>query len=85
MALFFLAYDHDLELLEAVGSSLLMLEEISFVFGFSKSQREIRGFKLFSRPNDIISAILPLQRLVRLAVFGHEGTAHWCGDAWALL
>lgn len=84
--------DPDLSVLQAIGSSLLSLEELSFGF-----QPETERSGIIERvswdftwvgdkpPNhtDIISAISPLSKLVRLGVFGDEYIADWAGSHWS--
>ncbi|KAG9254201.1 uncharacterized protein F5Z01DRAFT_687831 [Emericellopsis atlantica] len=84
--------DVDLGMLQAVGSNLLALEELSF--GFQPEYDETAALAPH-RPHfdhyvrdppchvDIIAAIQPLQNLERLSVFGDEYVADWAGNHWA--
>lgn len=84
--------DPELQILKAIGSNLLMLEELSFGFqpddertcAFGQNSWNFSWSEISSpRHEDIIEAIAPLKFLVRLAVFGDEIIADWAGHHWA--
>ncbi|KAK3192793.1 hypothetical protein K4F52_001150 [Lecanicillium sp. MT-2017a] len=82
--------DPDLQLLRSIGSHIHTLEELSFNF---RPYDDRAGTGPISNYNiqmmgcpadqDIIAAISPLTSLVRLAIFGDEYIADWCGNHWS--
>lgn len=76
--------DPELEILRAIGSNLVTLEELSFGVQPEDDSSGVDSVReYFPSHQDIITAISPLTKLERLAVFGDEYIAHWAGNHWA--
>ncbi|KAF4772794.1 hypothetical protein HER10_EVM0005498 [Colletotrichum scovillei] len=80
-------HDPELVVLQAIGTHLTTLEELSFGF---QPANDRTGFEDNTWDSSsqlsheaIIAAISPLKNLVRLCVFGDEYVADWSGDHWA--
>lgn len=82
--------DRNLKLLRTIGLHLSTLEELSFGFqpADDLTAREPNRYddtlKMGCPPHqEIMAAISPLKKLVRLGVFGDEYVAGWSGSHWA--
>ncbi|KAK1503153.1 uncharacterized protein CCOS01_17072 [Colletotrichum costaricense] len=80
-------HDPDFVVLQAIGTHLTTLEELSFGFQPADDRTGCEdntwdSSSLLSH-EAIIAAISPLKSLVRLCVFGDEYVADWSGDHWA--